>query len=179
MPVLEITNTLDGSVDRLTQSLAIIEYLEESLPGTTKLFPANLVQRARARQIAEIVNSGIQPLQSLSLLRQVKSVELIAGADGSSKAGGARDFASDAIIRGFVAVEAVLTELAPISSPLFAAGTTAPSIADICLVPQVYNAKRFGIDMTPFPHIQSIVEKCSGIEAFKRAEPEAQPDAVL
>lgn len=179
VPVLEITNTLDGSIDRLTQSVAIIEYLEEALPGTVKLFPVNLVQRARARQIVEIVNSGIQPLQSLSLLRQVKTVELVAGVDGISKAGGARDFASDAIIRGFVAIEAILADLAPASSPLFAAGTLTPSVADIFIVPQVYNAKRFGIDMTPYPHIQAIVDKCSGIEAFKRAEPEAQSDAVL
>lgn len=177
VPVLEITNLSDGTVDRFSQSVAIIEYLEESLPGTTKLFPENLKLRQRAREIAEIVNSGIQPLQSLSLLRQVKDVELIAGADGNPKPGNARDFASDAIIRGFVAIEKLIAPA--VAAHLFAAGTPVPSVADIFLVPQVYNAKRFGIDMTPFPSIVAIAEKCKDIEAFKRAVPEAQPDAVV
>jgi maleylpyruvate isomerase len=174
VPVLEVTSLVDGSVDRFAQSVAIIEYLEEAFPGTTKLYPENLKQRALARQIAEIVNSGIQPLQSLSLLRQVKNVELIAGADGESKPGNARDFASDAIVRGFVAIEALLPAA---TSGLFAAGTPVPTIADIFLVPQVYNANRFGIDLTPYPKINAIVEKCKDIESFKRAAPEAQPDA--
>jgi fumarylacetoacetase len=179
IPVLEITNLIDGSVDLFAQSVAIIEYLEEALPGTTKLFPENLKQRQRARQIAEIVNSGIQPLQSLALLRQVKAVELVAGTDGQSKAGTSHEFASDAINRGFFAIESLLAELAPASSPLFAAGTPVPSVADIFLVPQVYNAGRFGIDMSLYPNIQAIVEKCKDIEAFKRSVPEAQPDAML
>jgi len=180
VPVLEITNTLTGSVDHLTQSVAIIEYLEESsLPGTMKLLPFDLKQRAHARQIVEIVNSGIQPLQSLSLLRQVKTVELVAGSNTGVAEGGAREFAIDAIIRGFTAIETILTDLAPLSSSLFAVGTLTPSIADVFIIPQVYNAKRFGIDMTSFPHIQAIVRKCSVMKAFQQAEPEAQPDAVL
>lgn len=176
VPVLEITNLVDGTVDRFAQSVAIIEYLEEAFPGTTKLFPDSLKQRALARQIAEIVNSGIQPLQALSILRQVKSVELIAGADGESRSGVARDFAIDAVHRGFVAIEALLP---PANSGLFAAGTYVPTVADIFLIPQVYNAGRFGIDLVPYPKIQAIVDKCKDLEAFKRATPEAQPDAVL
>eukprot|EP01033_Poteriospumella_lacustris_P000369 gene370-245_t len=176
VPVLEITNLVDGTVDRFAQSVAIIEYLEEAFPGTTKLFPDSLKQRALARQLAEIVNSGIQPLQALSILRQVKSVELIAGADGESRSGVARDFAIDAVHRGFVAIEALLP---PANSGLFAAGTHVPTVADIFLIPQVYNAGRFGIDLVPYPKIQAIVDKCKDLEAFKRATPEAQPDAVL
>ncbi len=174
--MLEIVESSQEKPTRLTQSVAIVEYLDEVHPNY-KLLPEDKLQRARARQIAEIVNSGIQPLQSLSLLRQVKSVELI-GTAGNNL--GPRDFAVDAIVRGFVAIEALLEEnMGGADSTLFAAGTTRPSIADVFLVPQVYNAGRFGVSMANYPRIASVVERCNQLTAFQKAAPEAQPDAVL
>ena len=135
--------------------------------------------RARARQIAEIVNSGIQPLQNLSVLRQVKQVELIGGGSDVSATATAtadgRAFGAAAIAAGLASIEALV---APSGSGLFAAGTDTPSIADICLVPQVYNAKRFNIDLTPYPNIASVVAKCEALPTFQRAAPEQQPDAT-
>jgi maleylpyruvate isomerase len=170
VPLLEVTEE-DGSVFSLTQSLAIIEYLEETFPGKTAVLPRHPAARARARQIAEIVNSGIQPLQNLSVLRQVKQVELVGSAGAVSDS---RAFGTAAIVSGLSAIESLVP---PASSGLFAAGTDHPSIADICLVPQVYNAKRFNIDLTPYPNIVAIVSKCEALPSFQRASPEAQPDA--
>lgn len=180
VPLLEVTEE-DGSVFSLTQSLAIIEYLEEAYPGRTSIMPKTLAARARARQIAEIVNSGIQPLQNLSVLRQVKQVELVGGAGDVSATATAtatadgRAFGAAAIAAGLVSIEALV---APSASGLFAAGTDTPSIADICLVPQVYNAKRFNIDLTPYPNIVAVVAKCEALPTFQRAAPEQQPDAA-
>ena len=122
------------------------------------------------------MNSGIQPLQNLSLLRQVKSVELVS--DGEPLSGDSKNFAVMAITNGLASIESIVSAVAPQSSGLFAAGTDFPTVADICLVPQIYNAKRFAVDLSLFPCIMSVVSRLESLSAFIIAAPENQPDAV-
>jgi len=177
IPVLEVLRASDGALEaRLTQSVAIIEYIDETIGGSTKLLPGDPMLRCRARQIAEIINAGIQPLQNVSILRQVKTVELV-GHEGETV--GSKEFAAEAIRKGLNALEALLKEYSPLDSELFAAGTTAPTVADIFLVPQIYAARRFGIDVNAsYPHVAAVANRCATLPAFKQAEPEAQPDFV-
>jgi maleylacetoacetate isomerase len=125
------------------------------------------------QQIAEIVNSGIQPLQNLAILRQVKTVELI----GSGETSDVKAYSQQVIAKGLAAIEALVAKYAPLDSNLYAAGTLAPSIADICLVPQIYNARRQGLDLSAYPTITAIVERCEALPAFQLAAPQNQPDA--
>lgn len=120
------------------------------------------------------MNSGIQPLQNLSILRQVKQVEII-GNEG--KLSDAKEFGQHVIAKGLSAIESLVSQYAPIDSGLFCAGTDTPTIADICVVPQVYNAKRLGVDLTPYPTVCAIADRCGSLPAFQVAAPENQPDA--
>ena len=128
-------------------------------------------------QISEIINSGIQPFQNLSVLRQVKTVEMVSDGD-MPVTGDAKDFGRAAIISGLASIEAIVSAYALPSSNLFAAGTDFPTIADICLVPQVYNARRFDVDLSQYPSIMSVISKLEALSAFIQAAPENQPDAV-
>lgn len=151
------TFVVDGVM--LTQSLPIIErkYPEKSL------LPRDLFKRAQARRIAEIINSGIQPLQNLATLKKIVDVT---GVD-SKKA----DWAKHFISKGFQGLERVLEETAG----KFCVGDEV-SIADLALVPQVYNAARFNVDTTSFPLICRIAEECLKLDAFQAAHPSKQPD---
>ena len=155
IPVLELD---DGRY--LAQSLAIIEYLEETVP-TPPLLPADPWLRARARMIAEMVNSGIQPLQNLSTLREVKALD---GDEGK--------WAQTFIAQGLQALAAAIEPTAG----AFCVGD-APTLADLCLVPQLYNARRFGADVAPFPRLLAIESACASLPAFEAARPERQADA--
>lgn len=125
-------------------------------------------------QIAEIVNSGIQPLQNLSILRQIKAVEIVGGTGATVDA---KEFSQHVIVKGLTALEALVSQYAPLDSGLYAAGTVAPSLADICLVPQVYNAKRMGVDLSAYPTLCAICDSCEALPAFQQAAPQNQPDA--
>ena len=171
VPLLVVETAVDKV--ELTQSMAIIVYLEDAHPEGPSLFPADALTKAKANQIAEIINSGIQPLQNLSVLRTVSR----AGVVGSEEETDGRGFAKNAITKGLTAIEAIIRAASTPDAP-FAAGTPQPSIADICLVPQVYNAGRFGVDMTAFPCIQRVVGQCAALPAFQKAAPETQPDAA-
>jgi glutathione S-transferase len=92
--------------------------------------------------------------------------------------GDAKDFGRAAIISGLASIEAIVSAYALPSSNLFAAGTDFPTIADICLVPQVYNARRFDVDLSQYPSIMSVISKLEALSAFIQAAPENQPDAV-
>ncbi|HEY8426948.1 MAG TPA: maleylacetoacetate isomerase [Sandaracinaceae bacterium] len=156
VPALELD---DGTV--LAQSMAILEYLEERYPEPP-LLPKNPVQRARARQLAEIVNSGIQPLQNLDVTKRLEA----AGVD-------AKAWSVGVIRRGLAAYEAIAARTAG----EFSVGD-APTIADCALVPQLYNARRFGIDVAAeHPTLARIEARCAELEAFARAHPDRQPDA--
>ncbi|XP_013408478.1 maleylacetoacetate isomerase isoform X2 [Lingula anatina] len=150
---------IDGAT--LTQSLPIIEYLEETRPNPP-LLPKDPVLRAKARQIAEIINAFTQPLSNLA-------VQAVVGEwCGNDKKG---EWARIWIDRGFTGLEKVLEKTAG----KYCIGDEI-TIADVALGPQIFNANRFKVDMTKFPIISRIVEELYKHEAFKAADPSRQPD---
>jgi maleylpyruvate isomerase len=160
VPTLEFEE--GGVVRRLAQSIAILEYLEERY-HTPALLPDDPLLRARARMLSEMVNSGIQPLQNLSVLQFVKSE--LKGDDKS--------FAAHWNTRGLTALEAAVKEMAG----TYCLGETV-SFADICLIPQLYAARRWGVDLAPYPTLTRIEAACEKLPAFQAAHPDRQPDAV-
>ncbi len=160
VPALELTED-DGTRRTITQSLPILEYLEERWPEVP-LLPRDPYLRARARMLAEIVNSGIQPLQNLSTTNQVKAI----GGDPAEW------------IRGFVSAGlAAFARTAVETAGRFCVGD-APTIADCCLVPQLASARRFQVDVAPLPRLLEIEARCLLLPAFAGAAPDQQPDAV-
>jgi maleylacetoacetate isomerase len=150
----------------LTQSLAIVEYLEETHPQPA-LLPAAALDRARVRAIAQAIACDIHPVNNLRVL-QYLTREL--GASEEQKSAWYRHW----IGVGLQAVEAMLAGDARTGA--FCHGDT-PGLADCCLVPQVFNARRFGCELSAMPTVLRIADHCAGLEAFRRAAPEAQPDA--
>jgi maleylpyruvate isomerase len=151
----------DGSV--LTQSLAICEYLEELHPDPP-ILPSNTIARAQVRAVAQVVACDIHPLQNLKVLQRLKGL----GQSEEIVQGWAREVIED----GFDALDALLPETA---GP-FAFGD-APTLADICIVPQMSNARRFGAPAR-WPRLNAIEAACMRLEAFRAAVPENQADAV-
>lgn len=151
---------MDGLV--LTQSVAIMEYIADRHPEAG-LLPRDLAARARVRQVTELISSGIQPVQNLSVLQKMSSD----GKVGDKEKEWARHF----ITVGFRALEQLLSE----TSGLCCVGDTV-TMADCCLVPQVYNAKRFSVDMSLFPTISRLEAALSLRPQFQAAHPSAQPD---
>jgi maleylpyruvate isomerase len=139
--------------------MAILEYLEETRP-TPPLLPSAAEPRARVRQLAEIVNSGIQPLQNMHVQQVVRA----AGADPQPLV---RRF----IEEGLVALEA----LARTTAGTFLVGD-APTFADVLLVPQLYSARRNGVDLAPYPTLLRAEAACAALPAFAAAHADAQPD---
>jgi maleylacetoacetate isomerase len=156
VPTLEI----DGV--RLTQSLAIVEYLNETR-GAGWL-PDDAAGRARARALAYAVAMEIHPVCNVSVAR--KAVEL---SEGRAET---RDWMLAFIPKGLAAVERLLDDPA---TGRFAHGD-APGLADICLVPQLYNAGRWGVDLEPMPRIRAVAAACAALPAFAAAHPDAQTD---
>jgi len=182
VPVLEATNAATGEVVTVTQSLAIIAFLEDAFPGRGgSLLPRDLAARAAAREVAEMCNAGTQPLQNLSVVRKV---DAIAKASGASEGGQGAAFAHDAIVSGLVAVEARVVAaraggLGGGNGGGFCLGGPAPTLADACVVPQLFNARRFKVDLaTVCPTLLAVEEACAGHPWFLAAKPEAQPDAL-
>ena len=157
-----LTWTRDGERVVLTQSVAIAEYLEEHAPDE-RLLPADSLSRARVRELVEIVNSDIQPLQNASVLTRVRRAQGDAAAEA---------WARDAIELGLHALERHASEHAG----RFAVGD-AFTLADAFLVPQLYNARRYGVALTRFPTLVRIDAAVAELEAYARAHPDAQPDA--
>jgi maleylpyruvate isomerase len=146
----------------LGQSMAILEWLEEAHPAPP-LLPRDPWLRAKARQLAETVNSGIQPLQNLAVLRKVKH-ELDADPDA---------WARDWIAPGLAALERETSATAG----TFCVGDE-PSFADVFLVPQLFNARRYGVDVSEaaFPTLLRIEGACEELPAFAASHPDRQPD---
>jgi maleylpyruvate isomerase len=161
VPVLELT--LDGRPRRVAESLAILELLEEVYPAPA-LLPADRFLRARARQLALLVVSGIQPLQNTSVQLHL---EREMGADAPA-------WTRHWVARGLTALEALARETAG----TYAIGD-AVSFADICLVPQMYFARRFGVALEGYPTLCAIDAACSELPAFVGAHAERQPDAEV
>ncbi len=157
MRQLPVLVTPDGA---LTQSLAILDWLEHTHPEPA-LYPTDSALRARALALAEIVNAGIQPLQNLSILMKVQAL----GADRKA-------WGREVIQTGLEAFQ-ILAE--PVSKG-FSVGDQL-TIADLCLVPQLYNARRFDCDLERLPLLTAIEARCAELPAFKAAHPDRQPDA--
>jgi maleylacetoacetate isomerase len=156
---------LDG--DRaITQSLAIMEYLDETFPEPA-LLPSDSRGRARVRELAMAVACDIHPLGNLRVLQRL---EAQFGADDVQRAEWSRHW----IATGFDALEAMLADNP--ATGRFCHGDT-PTMADCVLVPQVFNAQRFEVDMAPYPTIASIHAACVALDAFAAAHPSRQPDA--
>ncbi|NKJ02892.1 maleylacetoacetate isomerase [Novosphingobium sp. SG707] len=154
VPALEI----DGTV--LTQSLAIIEYLDETHDGP-RLLPADPILRAHVRAAAQVIAIDTHPIQNLKVLGWVKAL----GGDESA-------WAARVIEEGFAAFDALIAPYAG----RFCFGDTV-TLADVCLVPQLVNARRFGAKDIP-ARLLAIEEACLALPAFDAARPENQPDAV-
>lgn len=161
VPVL-ITD--DGT--HLTQSLAICEYLEERHPEPA-LLPGDPEGRARVRALAQIVACEIHPLNNLKVLKYLAG-EL--GIAEEAKLAWYRHW----IHQGFDALENLLT-YSPATGE-FCHGDI-PTLADVCLVPQVFNAQRFECDLSSYPTIRRIAEHCNTLKGFAEARPNCQPDA--
>jgi len=149
----------------LSQSPAIIEYLDEAYPDVP-LLPKGLAARARVRQLASLIGCDIHPLNNLAVLMRLKT-EM--GADEEA----VNAWYSHWIAEGFSALESLLTDSK--DTGRFCHGDT-PGMADIYVVPQVWNARRFLVPMDNYPTIVSIDAACNELEAFKAAAPENQPD---
>lgn len=158
VPTLEVEE--NGETRHLTQSLAICRWLDARWPEAP-LVPAEAWLGAKAWQLAEIVNSGIQPLQNLGVTSRIKVTNIDPEA-----------WAADWIGRGLEALERESAETAG----RFSVGDE-PSIADLCLVPQLYNARRFEVDLTSFETLLRIEAACEYHPAFRKAHPDVQPDA--
>lgn len=151
----------------LVQSLAILEYLDEAFPDTPPLLPAEPSARARVRALAAIVGCDIHPLNNLRVLKY------LTGPMGQPQSV-AVDWYNHWIAEGFTALERLLDGHP--RTGRFCDGDT-PGLADACLVPQVFNAARHDLDMTPFPTLRRIVDACETLPAFSDAHPMNQPDA--
>jgi len=146
----------------IAQSMAILEYIEEAYPQAP-ILPKDVYQRARVRQLANIINSDIAPVQNLRVLKQVQAVT------GKEEAKG--EWAKHWIAHGLKALEAEVAHTAG----KYCVGDEV-TLADLCLVPQIYNAKRWGVDMSAFPTLVKINDNLQQLDAFVVAAPEAQPD---
>lgn len=160
VPVLEWIE--GGVVRRLHQSMAILEYLEDRYPQPS-LWPHDPFQRAQARSFAETINASVQPLQNLSVMQRLQQEH---GVD--SKA-----WSRWWIHQGLRSLESMAVKTAG----MFSVGDTV-SAADMLLIPQLYNARRFDTSIEVFPTLIRIEERCEPLEAFKAARPELQPDAI-
>ena len=161
VPCLETDDGFD-----LTQSLAIIEYLEETCPETP-LLPARPVDRARVRAIAQTISCDIHPINNLRVLNYLGNQ---LGISAEDKTRWYRHWVNE----GLLAVERMLAD--DERTGRFCHGDT-PGLADCCLVPQVFNALRFDCPLEQMPTIRRIHEACATLASFRAAAPANQPDA--
>lgn len=159
VPVLQDGDTV------VAQSAAIAEYLEET-HSEPALLPASPESRARVRQIMGIVGSDIHPLQNLRILQYLRR-------EFDQDDEGVASWCRHWIGQGFTALEALLASR---SDGQHCVGE-ALTLADAWLIPQAFNARRFGLDLEPFPTIRSIEAHCTALEAFRAAHPDRQDDA--
>lgn len=164
-PTALVPTLVDGELT-IGQSMAILEYLEETHPQPP-LLPADSAGRARVRAISQTIACDIHPLNNLRVLKYLKHS---LGVDEEAKNAWYRHW----IAVGLSSVEAMLADSAATGRYCHGDQIT---MADVLLVPQVSNARRFECDLSSMPTINRIVAACSELDAFQRAEPSRQPDA--
>ncbi|MCB9654933.1 MAG: maleylacetoacetate isomerase [Deltaproteobacteria bacterium] len=165
VPLLEIDEGDGAPPQRIPQSVAIFEYLEERFASDARaaLLPRDVRARAKVRALVEIVNSGIQPLQNLNVTRRIAEL----GGDPKAWAAG---FIED----GLNAFDALLTEAG--SNDKYCIGDTF-TLADCCLIPQLHAARRVDVVTERWPRLAAIEAHSLAHPAFRRAHPDQQPDA--
>jgi maleylacetoacetate isomerase len=156
---------LDGE-RAIRQSLAIMEYLDESFPAIP-LLPAMARDRARVRGLAQLVACDIHPLNNLRVLQYLEREFAV---DQPGREAWSRHWMAE----GLSAFEALVRDNP--STGDYCEGEL-PSLADCCLIPQLYNARRFKLDLSPWPNLLRIEANCLALPAFQQAAPERQPDA--
>ena len=164
-PQGRVPTLIDGD-NTLIQSMAILEYLEETHPEPAFL-PASPAARARVRGLADIIACDIHPLNNLAILK------FLANEMGADKDAVNVTWYQHWIYEGFNALEALLATDS--ATGTFSHGDT-PGLVDICIVPQVFNAQRLECDMTRYPTIMRIFDACMKLDAFDSAQPSKQPD---
>ena len=147
----------------IEQSMAIMEWLEENHPEPT-ILPGDSLNRARIRSMAQHIACDIHPLNNLRVLNYLNNH---LGQDDEVRTGWYHHW----IREGFAALEQ------QVEAESFCLGEK-PTLADICLVPQIYNANRFGVDLSDFPKLQAINEHCLMLQPFMDAQPSSQPDST-
>lgn len=157
---------LDDNDNLLAQSPAIAEFIEENYPDRP-LLPADRIDRAKVREMMHTVGCDIHPLQNLRVLKYIRTEY---GQDDE----GIQHWCQRWMGAGFTAFEKLAEARSRNSQYAFGDQAT---LADVWLIPQLYNARRFGLDLTPFPTIVSIDAHCQTLPAFAAASPENQDDA--
>lgn len=160
VPVLELE---DGT--KLTQSLAILDYLDSAYPAPY-LLPQDPVTRAKIRAASLTIAADIAPIQNLSVLKYIRAEHDCGDAE-------VKAWAAHWITKGFTALENIAQAY---DAPFLMTDT--PTLFECCLVPQAYNARRFGVDMDQFPKLKMIDSACQKRAEFRHAAPENQTDAV-
>lgn len=152
----------DGTV--LTQSIAIMEYIDEIRPEPP-LMPHDMMERGQVRAMSLLIACDIHPLNNLQVLKYLKS-------DMDQEQDAVDNWYRHWVGRGFTGLEAMVQKY----GGTYCFGDQV-SMADVCLVPQMFNARRFDTDLGPFPKLVEIDERLRALEAFEKAAPENQPDA--
>ena len=157
-----VPTLVDGDIV-IGQSLAILEYLDERFPALP-LLPATHAERARTRQVALVIGADLHPLNNLRVLRYLETTYAL------------DQTARRAWYHHWLKLELNAAERLVDASGPFALGA-AVSLADMFIVPQLYNARRYGFPLAPYPRLRRIDDACATLDAFARARPECQPDA--
>ncbi|QCP80378.1 maleylacetoacetate isomerase [Alcaligenes nematophilus] len=165
---VQLLPALDDDGLIITQSLAILEYLDERYPELP-LLPKASAERAWARSMAQTVACDIHPLNNLRVLQYLKN-ELHAQEDARNQ------WYRHWVSVGLEGLEALVQRHGKKDHD-FIFGDT-PGLAEICLIPQMFNARRFDIDLSTFPRLLAVEEKCLELSAFQEAAPDRQPDAA-
>lgn len=160
-PQMRVPALVLSSGETLVQSMAIVEYLDEVYPDPP-LLPAEDIERARVRAVAQIVACDIHPLNNSGTMAYLRKL----GHDDAM----IDEWYAYWVTSGFEAIEAMIKP-AP-----YAFGSHV-TIADICLIPQIYNARRFEVPLDKFPKILGVEAACNKLPAFEKSKPENQPDA--
>ena len=159
VPVLELE---DGT--ELTQSLAILDYLDATFPDPD-LMPRDAILRSKILSASLIIAADIAPIQNLSVLKYIR-------AEHGQEDAGVKAWAAHWISTGFTALETIAAQS---DTPFLL--TDRPMFFECCLIPQAYNARRFGVDMDRFPRLKAIDTRCRARPEFQNAAPENQHDA--
>jgi len=172
VPLLQVTDRRTGKKLYLSQSIAIIEFLDDSFPARKSLLPKDPQEKAAAREMVEVINAGIQPQQNIVMLQHFEKLS-----EGKINAVEQSKVANE---RGLIALEELVTRHHKgLSVGPYCLGNFSPTIVDIVLVPQMFNARRFGVNVVEMcPVLVEIEKECLKHEWFEVSHPANQPDAV-